>query len=176
VSTSEYRPFRIATKDDLIPLAELERAANLVGLAHLFPPDQYPFPFDDVLARWRLVLDDPTAVVLVTDQAHATGKDPRGDALVAYVAYDDDTLRHIAVHPEHWGHGVATAGVGVALRGMAQRGREHAWLWVLQENHRARRLYEHLGWQPTDEHREAPWPPHPREIRYHQRLPAPDPE
>ena len=31
---------------------------------------------------------------------------------------------------------------------------------------RARRLYSYLGWQPTDDVREAPWPPHPLEVRY----------
>jgi GNAT superfamily N-acetyltransferase len=151
--------FRQATEHDLLPLAELERDANLVGLAHVFPPERYPFPFDAVLARWRLVLDDPAAVVLVLDE-------PEQDRLAVYVAYDDVMLRHIAVHPDRWGEGLATAGMEEATRAMARRGSPEASLWVLADNHRARRLYGRLGWTPTGDRREAPWPPHPVEIRY----------
>jgi GNAT superfamily N-acetyltransferase len=151
--------FREATEHDLLPLAELERAANVVGLAHVFPPERFPFPFDAVLARWRLVLDDPAAVVLVLDEAEE-------DRLAVYVAYDDVMLRHIAVHPDRWGEGLATAGMAEATRAMARRGSHEAFLWVLEENHRARRLYERLGWVPTDDRREAPWPPHPVEVSY----------
>jgi RimJ/RimL family protein N-acetyltransferase len=151
--------FREAAPADLLDLARLERDANLAALGHVFPPDEHPFPFDDVLARWRLVLDDPAAVVLVED-----GPDGRG--LAALAAYDDDTLRHVAVDPRHWGEGLATAAIETAMHAMEQRGTAVASLWVLEENHRARRLYDYLGWRPTDDVRAAPWPPHPVEVRY----------
>lgn len=155
--------FREATDRDLLPLAELERDANLVGLAHVFPPERYPFPFDAVLARWRLVLDDPSAVVLVLDDADR-------NRLAGYVAYDAETVRHVAVHPDRWGEGLARAGLEAAVAGMAERGTTEAHLWVLADNRRARRLYESLGWTPVDDRREAPWPPHPVEVRYVLRL------
>jgi RimJ/RimL family protein N-acetyltransferase len=151
--------FRAATDDDLLDLAELERDANLAALGHEFPPERHPFPFDDVLARWRLVLEDPSATVLVHGRHGGLG-------LSAVVAFDDTWVRHVAVHPQVWGQGLATTGIDLALRSMARRGTAVASLWVLEENHRARRLYEHLGWAPTDERREAPWPPHPSEIRH----------
>ena len=151
--------FREATEDDLLALAELEREANLAALGHVFRPESHPFPFDDVLARWRLVLDDAGAVVLVRD-------DPEERGLTAYAAYDDDTLRHVAVHPRHWGEGLATAAIEVATQAMELRGTTAASLWVLQENHRARRLYSYLGWRETDDVQSAPWPPHPVEVRY----------
>jgi RimJ/RimL family protein N-acetyltransferase len=151
--------FREATDEDLIDLCELERAANLVALEHVFPPERYPFPVDDVLARWRLVMDDPSTVVLVAD-------DPDGPGLIALAAYDDETLRHLAVHPDHWGRGLATAAVEMALHAMDHRGSAAASLWCLEENHRARRVYEYQGWTATADRREAPWPPHPVELRY----------
>jgi len=151
-------PLRDANARDLLALAELERDANLAALAHIFAPDQFPFPFDDVLARWRLVLDDPTTVVLVLDAAPG--------ALAAFVAYDDRTLRHVAVHPERWGEGLGRTAVGVAVLGMVDRGCREASLWALVANVRARGLYATLGWQETDETREAPWPPHPLESRW----------
>ena len=152
--------FRTATPDDVTALRDLERAANLAALGHVFPPEQYPFPDDAVLARWSLVLDDPDVRVLVAEDDEAD-KD-----LVMFAAYDSTTLRHVAVHPEHWGQGLATDAIELVLQAMDRRGTTIASLWCLEENHRARRLYEYLGWRPEPERREAPWPPHPTEMRY----------
>jgi GNAT superfamily N-acetyltransferase len=147
---SEAR-WRAAGPDDAPALRDLERAANLVGLAHVFPADRFPFPDDAVLARWALVLEDPEVVVEVVD----------GDAgLRAFAAYDDDSLRHLAVHPDAWGTGLARDGVAHAVAHGATR------LWVLEANHRARRLYEHLGWRATGTEQECPWVPHPTELEY----------
>jgi GNAT superfamily N-acetyltransferase len=157
--------FRDATLDDLSALRDLEREANLAALGHVFPPDRFPFPDDDVLARWALVLDEPGVVVRV---AEADG------SLVAVAAYDDSTLRHLAVRPDHWGNGLASSAIETALHAMDVRGCTIASLWCLEENHRARRLYEYLGWRATDDRREAPWPPHPTEMRYTRLIPQSD--
>lgn len=157
--------FRHATDADLLALAALERDANLAALAHVFAPERHPFPFDAVLARWRLVLDDPAAVVLVRD---ADGRRP---GLDLYLAYDDETIRHLAVHPDRWGRGLAATAMAAAVADMARRGTPEAFLWVLEENDRARRFYERLGWQAGPERRDAPWPPHPTEMRYTRPLP-----
>ena len=143
--------WRAADTDDAGPLRDLERAANLVGLAHVFSADRFPFPDDDVLARWALVLQDPEVVVEVVDG---------DDGLLAFAAYDDDSLRHLAVHPDAWGTGLAGAGVARAVAHGAAR------LWVLDANHRARRLYERLGWSATGVEQECPWVPHPTELEY----------
>jgi GNAT superfamily N-acetyltransferase len=150
--------FREATPQDAPALRDLEREANLVGLRHVFPPEQYPFPDDDVLARWALVLDEPGVGVLVRDCGEG-----RVDVLAAY---DDRTLRHLAVHPDLWGTGLASQAVASVERAIAARGTSVAELWCLEENHRARRLYEHLGWLATDDRQPAPWPPYPTEMRY----------
>ena len=154
--------FRAATEADLPALRDLERDANLAALGHVFPPERYPFPDDDVLARWALVLEDPDACVLVLD-ADQTGGDK---GLLVYTAYDTTTLRHLAVRPDHWGNGLATTAVETAMNAMDLRGTTVASLWCLEDNHRARRLYEYLGWRPTRDRQEAPWPPHPVEMRY----------
>jgi GNAT superfamily N-acetyltransferase len=159
--------FREATVDDLSALTDLERDANLVGLAHVFPADRYPFPEDDVLARWALVLDEPGVDVLVRDADGETGLD-------VFAAYDDRSLRHLAVHPRHWGTGLATTAIETVLRAMVDRGTTIAELWCLEENRRARRLYEHLGWRATTDRRAAPWPPHPTEMRYTRPIPQSD--
>jgi GNAT superfamily N-acetyltransferase len=150
--------FRDATPADAPALRQLEREANLAGLGHVFPPERFPFPDDDVLARWVLVLDEPGVDVLVRDSSPGR--------LDVFAAYDDVSLRHLAVHPDLWGTGLASAAVETVLRAMARRGTTVAELWCLEENRRARRLYEHLGWSPAEDRRPAPWPPHPTEMRY----------
>ncbi|HET9827760.1 MAG TPA: GNAT family N-acetyltransferase [Nocardioidaceae bacterium] len=154
--------FRTATPHDAPALRDLEREANLVGLRHVFPPERYPFPDDDVLARWALVLDEPGVDVLVRDSGAG-----RVDVLAAY---DERSLRHLAVHPDLWGSGLATEAITSAERAIAARGAGVAELWCLEENHRARRLYQHLGWEATEDRRLAPRPPYPTEMRYSRTL------
>lgn len=150
--------FLPAGPDDAVALLDLERAANLASLGHVFAPERFPYPADDVLSRWCLVLEEPGATTLVV-----RGDSGRPDALVTY---DATTLRHLAVHPDRWGTGLARAAVERAVRGITAQGTATPELWCLVENHRARGLYEHLGWSATDDRQEAPWPPHPTEMRY----------
>jgi GNAT superfamily N-acetyltransferase len=160
--------FRRATSDDLPRLLELEREASLAALGHVFPPDRYPYPDADVLARWALVLAEPGAEVVVRDDPDGSGR------LDVLVAYDDSTLRHLAVRPDRWGTGLASSAIATALRAMDRRGTTLAQLWCLEENHRARRVYEHLGWRPTTDRQRAPWPPHPVEMRYTRPIGQPE--
>jgi GNAT superfamily N-acetyltransferase len=141
--------WRRATADDVVALRDLERAASRQGLAHVF--GDLPYPDDDVLARWALLLDDPSVVVEVVE-------DDQG--LVALAAHDGQNLRHLAVRPDHWSAGLGREGVHRAEAAGARR------LWVLADNGRARRLYESLGWTPTGESQECPWQPFPLELEY----------
>ena len=148
--------WRRAGPGDAVALMEVERATNLVALAHVFPPDVHPYPDADVLARWALILDDPGVTVEVVD---------REAGLIAFAAWDVRTLRHLGVHPDHWGRGLARAGVERAVAAIREGG-ETPHLKCLVENHRARGLYEHLGWVPTGVRGEAEFPPHPEEMEY----------
>jgi GNAT superfamily N-acetyltransferase len=139
--------FRPAGPGDAAALTGLEREANLVALAHVFP--DVPYPEDDVRARWARVLTDPAVRVEVCGPA---------DLHDAYVCWDATTLRHLAVRPSRWGTGLARQAVERAVG--ATR------LWCLVENGRARGLYEHLGWCPTGREGAAEWPPYPREMEY----------
>ena len=141
--------WRRATAADVVALRDLERAASRTGLAHVF--GDLPYPDDDVLARWALLLEDPDVVVEVVD-------DP--DGLVALTAHDGTNLRHLAVRPDHWGGGLGREGFRRAEAAGARR------LWVLAENARARRLYESMGWRPSGVTQECPWAPFPTELDY----------
>lgn len=156
--TAAQPAFRRATAADAVALLDLERAASIAALGHVFPPERHPYPADDVLARWHLVLLDPDVVVEVLDGV--TG-------LRCVVAHDvAGTLRQLAVAPDEWGGGLGRLAISRAVAAIRARGRAAPRLWCLVDNHRARRLYEHLGWQPTGSEQPAPWPPHPAEMEY----------
>ena len=141
--------WRRATSEDVVALRDMERAASRRGLAHVF--GDLPYPDDDVLARWVLLLDDPGVVVEVVEDR---------DGLVALTAHDGASLRHLAVRPDHWGAGLGREGFHRAEAAGARR------LWVLELNTRARALYESLGWTPSGDRQECPWPPYPTELEY----------
>ena len=129
-------------------LKDLEKTANLVALAHIFPADRHPYPDDDVLNRWRDVLADPVTTTLV-------GADALG--LTCFVAFDAERLRHLAVRPDLWGSGLAEE---VFEASTAPR------LWCLEANHRARRFYARHGWQETGVSRTSEFSPFPVELEY----------
>ena len=83
-----------------------------------------------------------------------------------YAAYDDSTLRHLAVRPDRWGHGLASAAIETVLHAMDRRGSTVASLWCLEENHRARRFYERHGWRLDGTSRVVEFPPHPLDLGY----------
>lgn len=146
--------FRPALARDAVALRDLERAANLLALAHVFPPSDFAFPDVEVLARWVQTLDDAGVTVEVLDDAAG---------LACYVAYDDATVRHLAVHPARWGEGLARRALVRAAGAIRARGNRPR-LWCLVANSRAQGLYAHLGWTPTGEQRRAQWRPHPPEV------------
>ncbi len=78
------------------------------------------------------------------------------------------------MHPDHWGNGLGSRAVEMVMEAMDERGASIAELWCLEENGRARRLYESLGWRPTPDRQQAPWPPYPTEMRYTRLLAASD--
>lgn len=142
--------FREATIGDADGLTRLERSANLEALAHIFPPEQFPYPSDDVGVRWLELLRDPSVRVGVSEDA---------DGLASLIAFDDEVLRHLAVRPDLWGTGHAKAAVSWAVgRSPIQR------LCCLEENTRALGFYEHLRWTRTGRHKDAEFPPYPVEI------------
>ena len=139
--------FRDAVIGDEDGLTLLERTANLRALAHIFPPEKYPFPTDDVRERWRTLLRDPSVRVGVSEDA---------DGISSFVAFDPGQLRHLAVRPDLWGSGLAEAAVDWAVdRATTQR------LWCLEKNSRALGFYERLGWTRTGRRQRAEYPPCP---------------
>ena len=55
-------------------------------------------------------------------------------------------LSGLAVDPSRWGEGLATKVMAQVESVARERGYRHIHLHVLEDDARARRLYEHLGW------------------------------
>ena len=130
----------------------LQRAASLAGVAHVFPPELYPFPDDAIRARWRELHRLDTG----RGAWWATGRD--GGVRSAC------WLHGLYVVPEEWGSGVAVALHDAAVAAMPDC--PELRLWTLEANHRARRFYERRGWRLNGETRVVPYPPNPLDVGY----------
>ena len=145
--------FRQATPEDAQALLDVERAAGVAALGHIFPPGMYPFPSDEVRAKWEAALVEPGVRVLVLDDE---GDDSR---LACFVAHDERLLRHLAVHPSRWGAGLARAAMNAAVAEM-----DDPRLWCLSDNDQAIGFYEHLGWRRTGRSKVSEFPPFPDQV------------
>jgi RimJ/RimL family protein N-acetyltransferase len=154
---------RRARPDESRILTRLERAASEEALAHLFPSDRYPYPVTEVTRRWRRLLRDPRVRIAVLEK--------EGEP-VGFVAFDDTTVRHLGVVPDHVRRGYGTALLEFATTAIFDDGAPRAELWVLEGNEAARGFYRSLGWTETADRRPCEFPPAPVELRAERRNPA----
>jgi GNAT superfamily N-acetyltransferase len=115
------RPARPGEADTL---ADLQAASATIGFAHIFGDE--PFPLDRTRRRWRSF----GGQVVVAEES---------GRIVGFVAFGEQELDALYVHPERWGRGIGD-------RLLAAAGSASA-LWVLEANTRARRFYERRGWR-----------------------------
>lgn len=133
-------------------ITRLHRRAAQTGFAHIFPPEAPPPPFEDDLARWQYWLGPDREQGRQPYTVEADGRIV--GVVLAGPDPDDPTLGHLArlyVDPDRWGAGIGTALHDVAIADLVARRFPTATLWVLEDNLRARRWYERLGWTQTGE-------------------------
>ena len=148
---------RQAHPEDVETLLAIQREAALDAYAHIYPPERYPFPNDDIRAAWAAALADPEVEVYLGES----------DGVAAgSVSVAGDFLRTLYVRPADQGRGVGSALHDFALERLRERGIRRAKLWTLEENASGRRFYERRGWRLTDETRIVPFPPHPLDVQY----------
>jgi len=141
-------------------LVDLQMAASVVALAHIFPQEAHPFPRDDVLGRWRAELADPDVAVLVSiDEA---------GVMTGFGARRHAELLHFGTAPATWGSGLASD-LHDALLATWPSGTGRLRLRVFRDNHRARRFWEKHGWEPTGESTRSPFEPRPLLLTYERR-------
>jgi tRNA dimethylallyltransferase len=146
-----------ARPEDAESAFQVQRAASLAALGHIYPPDRFPFPDDAIRERWREALADEHGSVIVAK---------RGERMVGVAAAKDGWLDGLYVVPEEWGSGVADRLHDEALQALSAAGATKARLWVLEGNTRARRFYERRGWHRDGSERVVPFPPHPLDVGY----------
>ena len=152
---------RPAKREDIESAFQVQRAASLAALGHIYPPDRYAFPDDAIRARWQQAVGTTEGTVIVAE---------RDGRVVGVAAAKDGWLDGLYVLPEEWGNGVAGRLHDGALSALAAAGATTARLWVLEDNTRARRFYERRGWRLDGSERVVPFPPHPRDIGYTKEL------
>jgi RimJ/RimL family protein N-acetyltransferase len=148
---------REARPDEAEALASIQRDASLAALAHIFPPELYPYPIAEIRQRWRGALADPVMTVLVAEQE---------GALVGVAGFRAEWLDGLYVTPALWGHGVGRELHDEVLDRLCAGGSARCHLWVLEHNDRARRFYERLGWRENGDTRVVPFPPNPIDVGY----------
>lgn len=139
---------RRATPDD----------AEAVALAHVrgwqvnyrgVIPDSYLDSMDVVerTALWRgfLAEETPTDYVVERDGA-VVGFVNVGPYRADAAAPGCGEIWAMYVHPDHWGCGAGYALMQRAIAHLGEAGLATGFLWVLEENPRARRFYERQGW------------------------------
>jgi GNAT superfamily N-acetyltransferase len=148
---------RLAGADEAEMLFQIQKAASLAGLGHIFPADRFPYPDDAVRERWREVVAalDHEAFLAETD----------GEA-VGVAAIEGDWVNGLYVLPEWWGSDVAPALHDALVDAIRAGGAANAHLWVLEANARARRFYERRGWRENGTTRVVPYLPNPLDLGY----------
>lgn len=137
------------TAGDAELLARIQEEASRAALAHVYPPERFPFPRDSVRDRWGAY--------------RGTYRLAREDG---FVAVDPPWLEALYVRPAAWGSGVADELHAWAVAELRAAGVATARLWVLEENLRARRFYERHGWNADGTSRVVEFPPHPTDLGY----------
>jgi ribosomal protein S18 acetylase RimI-like enzyme len=100
--------------------------------------------------QWARMLEQRESDVLLARDASGVagfvsfGAWRIGDA-VAHDEPDHGEIRALYARPDAWGRGVGRALLSAAVDALQAAGRRRVSLWVLTENHRARRFYQAHG-------------------------------
>jgi len=149
-----------ASAHDVDVCLAVQRRSAVVGYAHIFPQDEYPFPDDVVRAEWAQRFDEGVAVTLAVVDGEVVGT----------ISIRPPRLESLFVVPEQWGSGTGSVLHDEALRQIRSSGWLAAELDVMVDNARARRFYEKHGWQADDRTGVSPFPPFPRLLGYRRDL------
>ena len=153
------------TSADVPKVLDIQQPGAVLGLAAVFPQDQYPFPRDVIAARWLEEVSTPGIDCLVV---------LRDDVMVGFAAVRSDEFLHFGVAVECWGTGIAQAAHQALLDRWCAHHVQCAWLRVATANGRGRRFYEKMGWIQIGEPTRSTFAPYPELLRYEQDLTEPE--
>ncbi len=154
-----------ATANDVEALVDVQQEGAIRGLSHIFPQDDFPFPRAAVVARWHEeIAEAGTRAYICPDSAGNVS---------GFAATRGDELLHFGTSVHTWGSGLAQAlhdAVLEALAVTAPAEATYARLRVFEDNRRARRFYQRLGWAETPNRTRTRFPPHPTLIELRRAL------
>lgn len=149
------RPMTLADLDELMIV---QREGAQVGLADVFPQQQFPFPTGQVRDRWEREIADVAVECFVV-------LDGRG-AVAGFAALRGDEFLHFGTALHTWSSGLAGLAHDEVLALWTAHGYRRAWLRVFEKNARGRRFYERRGWQATGDRSRSDFEPHPVLLTY----------
>lgn len=149
------------TAADVPDVLLAQQPGAVIGLAQVFPQDEFPFPHEAVARRWLEEIETHEIDCLVIEQ---------DEVVIGFAAVRADEFMHFGIALERWGTGAAQAAHDAILDRMRAMKVTRAWLRVFTGNERGRRFYERLGWAPTGERSHSTFPPHPELLRYELEL------
>lgn len=148
---------RTAGPPDAAELAQVQLEAALTGFAHIFP-DAVPKPkLAAIEVDWAQLIADAGKTVLA---ATRNGRVVAGVAFGDFAALAPAGWGHLAklyVHPAQARRGIGSKLHDIAVAQLTTAGYDKLWLWVLEGNVVARRIYERRGWVAQEERR-TDWP------------------
>ncbi|GIE95363.1 GNAT family N-acetyltransferase [Paractinoplanes rishiriensis] len=145
---------RAARLPDLPALLDVQEAGAVLALHSIFPQDTHPFPRADLERRWAAEIAHPDIDVHVIERIPGR--------IEGFVAIRGAELLHFGTAVDTWGTGLA-AGAHAEIVAKLEA---PAFLRVFEENHRARRFYEKMGWRRTAWQSRSSFAPHPVLLRY----------
>jgi GNAT superfamily N-acetyltransferase len=135
---------RVAGPDDAAAMATVHLETIRVAYRGIFPPSSPTPHLEDITAEWREAIADGLNIALAAEEV---------ETVVGTVLVRPDPempqcgqLRRLHVVPSRWGHGIGTRLHDEALERLRATGFHAAGLWVLEDNLRARGMYEQRGW------------------------------
>ena len=142
---------------DLPLLLDVQQEDAKLAFADIFPQDTHPFPRAEIQDRWTAELADPAIDAFVVVREHR---------IEGFAALRGDELMHFGTAVHTWGTGLAAQVHTELVALLKARGTVTARLYCFEQNHRARRFYEKLGWRPTGNLTRTSFPPHPVLLEY----------
>lgn len=146
---------------DVPAVLAVQQAGAALGLAKVFPQDEFPFPREAVARRWLEEIETNGIDCLVVEMR---------EEVIGFAAVRSDEFMHFGIALELWGTGAAQDAHDAVLDRMSTVGITRAWLRVFTDNQRGRRFYERLGWAATGERSHSTFPPYAELLRYERGL------
>jgi ribosomal protein S18 acetylase RimI-like enzyme len=155
---------RAGTSADADAVARVHVRTWQEAYAHVFPPQQLSkLSVERRAAQWRewppLVAEVGGAVVGFVSVGASRDNEAGGE------------LFDIYVDPDHWGNGIGRELMAAGEDRLRALGQTDVFLWVLEDNPRARRFYERASWYDDGGRRQVAFlGVDVQEVRYRKRL------